>query len=245
MDRGEHAFHAEQGDRDWWQVGIRACTLAVLPRDLSGMRSLDLGAGPGYFVRELVARGADARGVELDSFAVEQAPRLGVGDRIVEGRLQEALPRTAELDLVSMLDVLPHREVDEAEVLAGVGNSLAPAGRLLLRLPAYQWLYGPHDRYVHQIRRYSLGDVPALCAAAGLSVERITFANCVLFGAVLASRIRRGRDGGSYSYNQVRSGSVNRLLLTILLGEAALIGRGARLPWGTSLIVLLRKPGRP
>src|SRR5207248_8229803 len=59
---------------------------------------------------------------------------------------------------------------------------------MLLRVPAYQRLYGHHDRYVHQLRRYGSGDVEQLAVQAGLRVARRSFANMLLFGIVLAAR---------------------------------------------------------
>jgi len=156
VDPSEHRFLFEQGARDWWQVGMRACTLAVLPAAARSGRALDLGAGCGWFVREL---GPGAHGVELSEDAVAFAAEAGAD--VEHGRIEDVLPAEG-LELVSCLDVLPHREVDEPAVLRDAGASLAPGGRLLLRLPAFQRLYGAHDRFVHQVRRYDRSDVPAL-----------------------------------------------------------------------------------
>jgi 2-polyprenyl-3-methyl-5-hydroxy-6-metoxy-1,4-benzoquinol methylase len=242
MEPSEYEFLCEQGDRDWWQVGMRASTLALVP-PLPGATALDLGAGCGYVVRDLGARGLRARGVELNEYAAAFAGRLGA---VVEhGRLQDHLGPGRELDLITLLDVLPHREVDEDATLVALGQSVRPGGRVLLRLPAYRRLYGRHDRYVHQRRRYDARDVAPLAARAGLEVERTTFANCVLFGAVAAvhvlDRLRGGTEGSS---NQRYPGPVNAALRAVLLAEAALIRRGVRLPWGSSLLVLLRRPER-
>lgn len=238
MDPSEHRFLFEQGARDWWQVGMRACTLAVLPPEARSGRALDLGSGCGWFVREL---GPGARGVELSDEAVAFAGELGA--RVEQGRIQDVLPADG-LDLVSCLDVLPHREVDEPSVLRDAGASLAPGGRLLLRLPAFRRLYGAHDRFVHQVRRYDRADVPALARTAGLEVERVTFANCLLFPLVLAGRIAEALRGGgeTRSSNRELPRPLNAALRRVLLAEAGLIRRGVNLPFGSSLIVLMRRP---
>lgn len=239
MDASEHRFLYEQGGRDWWQVGMRACTLAALPPGARGGRSLDLGAGCGWFVRDL---GPGARGVEMSADAVAFARELGAD--VKQGRIQDALPDTG-LTLVTCLDVLPHREVDEPAVLRDAGASLAPGGRLLLRLPAFQRLYGAHDRFVHQVRRYDRADVPTLARQAGLEVERATFANCLLFPLVLAGRLaealRRGGEEGRSS-NRALPRPLNAVLRRVLLAEASLLRRGVNLPFGSSLIVLMRRP---
>jgi SAM-dependent methyltransferase len=244
VELGEHEFLVHHGDRDWWQVGMRACTLAMVPREAAGGRALDLGSGCGWFVRDLRRVGLDATGVEMSEYAVAHAELTGQTGRIALGRLQDALAAGDPLDLISCLDVLPHRTVDEDEVLGLAAARLRPGGWLLLRLPAYAWLYGHHDRYVHQLRRYSVSDVSALADRAGLEVARTSFANWALFGVVLAARAaeRLRPPAEDHSSNRVWPASVNAGLRAVLLAEARLIRRGVRLPWGSSLLVLLRRP---
>ena len=157
MELGEHEFLCSHGDDDWWQVGMRACTLAMLPDGLEGSRALDLGAGCGYVVRDLRRRGIDAEGVELSPYAVERSADIGMESHLRVGRLQDALDTTSDLGLITCLDVLPHREVDEREVLASAARRLRPGGLMLLRVPAYQRLYGHHGsaRRAAQLRQHA------------------------------------------------------------------------------------------
>jgi len=73
----------------------------------------------------------------------------------------------------------------------------------------------------------------------------VTFANCLLFPLVLASRLaealRRGADEARSS-NRELPGPLNAVLRRVLLSEAALIRRGVNLPFGSSLIVVMRRP---
>src|SRR4051794_34982148 len=238
MELGEYEYHCREGDRDWWQVGMRACTLAAVPAPARGP-ALDLGAGCGYFVRDLTAAGMDARGVELSEYAVACAERIGAAGRVQQGRLEDHLSDDLSLDLVSLLDVLPHREVDEPATLAAMAGAVRPGGHVLLRLPAYRWLYGSHDRFVHQVRRYDQRDVAPPAARPGLEGARATFPNCALSPAVLAAHVRERlrRDAPPASSNQRLPGPINTALRAVLLAEAALIRRGVKLPWGSSLLV--------
>jgi SAM-dependent methyltransferase len=245
LDDSEHRYLYERGDSDWWQVGMRACTLAVLPR-LAGP-ALDLGSGCGYVVRDLVARGLDARGVDLSPIAVEYARELGLGDRVTVGRIDDALGSSGAAALISCLDVLPHREVDEEKTVADAAAHLAPGGYFLVRVPAYPRLYGAHDRFVHQTRRYTVQDLTGLLARHGLTVTRTTFANAALFPLLLAKRAvealerKKAGDDLARSSNQALPGPVNRAFLGMLLAESRVIEKGHRLPWGSSLIALGRR----
>ena len=214
MDDSEHRYLYEHGDSDWWQAGMRACTLALLP-PISG-RALDLGSGCGFVVRDLVARGLDAHGVELSPIAVAYAHELGLGDRVTQGRLGDALETSEPAALISCLDVLPHREVDQEQTVAAVAARLVPGGHFLVRVPAYPRLYGAHDRFVHQTRRYSEGDLSGLLTRHGLTVTRTTFANAALFPLLLAKRgvealeRRKAHDDLTRSSNQALPGPINR-----------------------------------
>jgi SAM-dependent methyltransferase len=245
LDDSEHRYLYEHGDTDWWQVGMRACTLALVP-PLDG-RALDLGSGCGYVVRDLVARGLDAHGVDLSPIAVDFARQLGLGGRVTQGRIDDALRSAEPATLISCLDVLPHREVDEEQTVAAVAAALVPGGYFLVRVPAYPRLYGAHDRFVHQTRRYTERDLTGLLARHGLAVRRTTFANAALFPLLLAKRTvealerKSTHDDLARSSNQALPNPVNRAFRGALLGESRVIARGHRLPWGSSLIALAQR----
>jgi hypothetical protein len=78
-------------------------------------------------------------------------------------------------------------------------------------------------------------------------VRRTTFANAALFPLLLAKRgaealeRRSAHDDLARSSNQLLPGPVNRAFRRTLLGEARLIARGRRLPWGSSLLALAER----
>jgi hypothetical protein len=119
---------------------------------------------------------------------------------------------------------------------------MRPGGRLLLRLPAYDWLRGRHDAAVHTARRYTAGQVKSLLQRSGLALERLSYANTFLFPVALAKRLAESflprRKTGSDL--QLGTGRLNRLLQTLLACEAPLAAR-IGLPFGLSVIALGRK----
>ena len=62
--------------------------------------------------------------------------------------------RDQRFDLICMFDVLEHIEHD-TETLMAIKKLLTKHGRILITVPAYQWLYGAHDEFLHHKRRYS------------------------------------------------------------------------------------------
>jgi hypothetical protein len=88
-----------------------------------------------------------------------------------------------------MLDVLEHIERD-AETLVALGKLLKPGGTMVLTVPAYQWMFGPHDEFLHHKRRYSSSGLRKLIVSADLTVRRLTYFNTILFPIAAIVRLK-------------------------------------------------------
>ncbi len=73
--------------------------------------------------------------------------------------------------------------------LAEVRRVLRPGGVLLARVSAHPWLSGPHDLAFNTGRRWRLHDLVRHFQAAGLQVERTTYANSLLSPLIVAARL--------------------------------------------------------
>ena len=100
-----------------------------------------------------------------------------------------ALPfADATFDVVAAFDVVEHCE-PEALAVAELARVLAPGGRLLLSVPAYQWAWSDHDVRAGHHRRYTRPRIVAALEAAGLRVERSTYAFALVFPMFAAERL--------------------------------------------------------
>jgi 2-polyprenyl-3-methyl-5-hydroxy-6-metoxy-1,4-benzoquinol methylase len=94
-----------------------------------GRRLLDVGAYCGYFIDVARTAGFDAEGLELSTWAADQARRLGV--TVHNERLGRLVERAARYDVVTLWDVVEHL-ADPRQELQHVSALLPVGGRLYL-----------------------------------------------------------------------------------------------------------------
>jgi SAM-dependent methyltransferase len=196
-------------------------------------RLLDVGCGPGWDIAEQPA-GVWGVGVDRqwDCWAQMQ-PRANPFVQADAGMLPF---RSGSFDLVLALDLLEQQGLNPETVLGEIRRVLRPGGRLLARVPAHPWLYGPHDRDCGGARRYRKAELAALIQRAGFSLCRLTYANSLIFP--LAALVRFGGRAGllrnDLPWLQKPFGPI---LFAVLNSEARWLRR-CNLPIGLSLVCL-------
>src|SRR5699024_5430536 len=126
---------------------------------------------------------------------------------------------------------------------------LAPGGRLLASVPAYDWAWSDHDVRAGHYRRYTRGRLTAAVRGAGFGVEQATYAFCAVFPFFAAERVARrlrerraGRQptGQATGLRQVHP-AIEAVLLGLCRAETRVLRR-APLPFGPSVLLAARKP---
>jgi SAM-dependent methyltransferase len=161
----------------------------------------------------------------------------------VQGSVSSLPFADESFDAVVSIDVLCHAGVDEQQAIAEAARVLKPGGRLLVQVPAFDWLRGEHDAAVWTKRRYRCGEIANLLRAAGLSARRSAYRNALLFPlAVVARLARRGRRSREGARSDVRPvpAPINALLSAVLAFERRI---PVALPFGLSVFVVGEKEG--
>jgi SAM-dependent methyltransferase len=225
----------ELEDRHWWFRGRRAAIWALIER--AGVDSaphlLDAGCGTG---RNLVEFGrlGEAEGIDFSEQAVEFCHQRGLTG-VRQGPV-ETLPFDSDrFDLILATDVIEHLR-DDVVALTELRRVAARGGRIVITVPAYQWLWSQHDVSLHHYRRYTTPRLRRAAVAAGWQPVLSTYFFTAMLPLVAATRIGRGLLGRHESSDLALSrAAVSQVLEAPIRGEAALIRRGARLPFGVSL----------
>lgn len=170
----DHA--ARQHDRyTWAKYAITSRWLGAATRGTKPVLA-NIGCGSGEYNQVAVDLGYDVIACEPEKSAFDIAkthePRTSCS--IANYGLFELADAGVQADFVVMHDVLEHI-ADESGAVDAIERVLKPGGRLVLSVPAGQWLFGYHDRMLGHYRRYNK---PTLLHA----LKRFQTLECRYFG---------------------------------------------------------------
>ncbi len=230
---------------DYWWYRARADLLetALAPHVGNPRRLLDVGSADGPSVAWLrghghrVALDIDPRGLEPGGVC-GSATELPFDDGV--------------FDVVAAFDVIEHC-APESAALAEIHRVLAPGGRFLMSVPAYQWAWTHFDDHNHHHRRYTRKRVRSMLERNGFRTLRVSYMFAGTFPFFAADRVRtrfreRGRPAPVLAPDDVPalpsvSPAVERLLMTATEVDRRMLPR-RDLPFGSSVVAAACKPGR-
>ena len=150
-------------NRHPWELSRADMVLVLLARNARSTRYADVGSGDLHFARRLCEL------TDAPVYAVD----VNYGNRGVEGQLVictdlDQVP-SGSVDCVVLMDVLEHVD-DDVGLLRAVGRVLAPAGQLLITVPAHAFLWSDHDVFLGHRRRYNRRHLRGVLQRGGLNV---------------------------------------------------------------------------
>jgi SAM-dependent methyltransferase len=203
---------------------------------------LTAGCGTGINLKYLQILG-DVYGLDNSKNALKFSRIRGLHS-LVCGSVDK-LPFKNELfDLVLALDVIEHMDEDISAVRE-LNRVLKPGGRLIIAVPAFQFLWTSHDLAVHHKRRYTRSGLLNILRLNGFENEKATYWNFFLFLPVAIVRLlkRFHRSGNAMQTDLAELPSLlNGLLLGIIRIENVILMR-FDLPVGISVMCACRKVG--
>ena len=248
-------FEAE--DRHFWFRArnrviakvIQGLVAAMQP----GYKVLEVGCGTGNVLRVLeqtCTRGSVV-GMDLFNEGLHYA-RQRTSCALVMGDTRHP-PFAHQFNLVCLFDVLEHIPEDVL-TMQDLHRLLLPGGTLFLTVPSRPELWSYFDVASCHRRRYQLGGLEQKLLGAGLEVDYISEFMAALFPLAWLKRRLLGSSGRALSPSESREQAMrefrvfpllNGILSWLLSLESGWIARRRRLPFGTSILVLAHKPGRP
>lgn len=177
MDLKEINILDEDIDQHWYYKS-KAKAMERLLNGLTIKSILDIGAGSAFFSRYLL-RQTNA----LEAYCVDTSYKTNSIDlennKKIYFRKNIETAETKEADLVLLMDVLEHVD-DDVGLLKEYISKVPNGSTFLITVPAFNFLYGPHDVYLEHRRRYTLNQLEEVVRDAGLNIEK----GCYFFGMV-------------------------------------------------------------
>ena len=232
-------------DRMWWFAAMHANLLMAAQQsalDKLDLPILDAGCGTGGFLSRLATEycGRPVVGLDLDRQACTRAA-IKSGRPVCAGSINDLPFANDALAAIFSADVLCHEGVDERRALRQFHRCLTQNGWLILNLPAYRWMLSRHDAAVSNIRRYTATGLRRLLTAVGFRPVYISYWNAVLLPLMVIARKLVPEDHGVISDVRLYPNWVEMLCRTATALETALLRRGARLPFGGSILAIAVK----
>jgi SAM-dependent methyltransferase len=238
MERAVYEQMAEHDQRHWWYRARREVLAALIRRVAAPPqdgRILEIGCGTGHNLAMLSEFG------RVDALELDDEARAMAEVRLGRPVMSAPLPELAGVpertyDLVGAFDVIEHIEDDRA-ALASIARTLKPHGKLVMTVPAHQWMWSAHDVVNHHKRRYSKGALRQLVEGSPLKLERIGYFNSLLFPVAVAERLSAKLRGKEDADLKLPAAPLNAALERAFAAERHLVAR-LPLPPGLSLFAV-------
>jgi SAM-dependent methyltransferase len=241
MERDEYRRMYEAERTHFWFRGTRAIVFDQV-RSLADrvVSVLDVGCGTGGTLSQMPSNWT-ATGVDYSPEALGFARSRG-HVRLVQATATDLPVASARFDLAFALDVIEHCD-DDLAVVRELRRILRPEGTLVATVPAFQFLFGPHDVALAHRRRYRRARFGGLLQEAGFEIEKLSYFNTVLFAPSAAVRVA-AKLAGIRDVNKSDAGQLprplNELLFRIFASERSIL-RSWNMPIGLSILAVARR----
>jgi SAM-dependent methyltransferase len=229
----------------FWFRGFRAFVRPEIVSAAGGrgaLRILDCGCGAGHNL-ELLNPFGDVFGFDVTAGGLALARTRG--RPLVRADAVRVPFASGSFDLVASFDMLQHVE-DDQQAVGEMARVLKPGGTLVFTAAAMEWLRGDHSEAWQELRRYTRGSAGALAARAGLEVTRASYLFATLFPLMAVARmaqraVRPFRGPRIDTDISVPPAPINGAL-SALVGAEATLAPHLSFPFGSSVLVVARKP---
>ncbi len=206
---------------------------------------LDIGCGTGRMAvdaylagfKEVVATDVEE---QLLRFAKHTSKKRGA--KIKTKRLSiESLKKLgkSKFDNIICLDVLEHLENDK-KASENIHYILKKGGRVVINIPAFDFLYGKRDKAMGHLRRYSKGEIINLLENSGFTIKDVQYWNFLglivyfIFEKILGARVDERLRYKPQTF-------LEKSLQKLIFNWVKVVENNVRFPIGLSLLIIAEK----
>jgi SAM-dependent methyltransferase len=247
MNPAEYERMFAHEDHNWWFVSRRELVARLIGRLAAGRPNsliVDVGCGTGA-TASLLGQFGRVVGIDFSPLALGPCRERGIS-QLVAARAEQLPIEGGVADALVATDLIEHLD-DDVAALREFRRVLKPGGVAVVTVPAYQMLWGEHDEALMHRRRYTTGSMRRAAEAAGFQTDELNHALCFLFPLALgrlAGRSRRPVNRPPEAQVARVPAPINRALIGLQRFESRVADR-IRLPFGLSVVAVLRRPAMP
>ena len=146
-----------------------------------------------------------------------------------------------QFDLIIASDILEHLQNDSLAIKQWY-RILKPNGRMIIMVPAFNFLWSSHDLANHHFRRYTKDQLQAVLHQAGLKIERLSYASIsTFFPAVIIRFIQRLQPPKTNNFQLRSSHSGFNDILTKIVNFENSVLKYINYPFGVSVFAIVKK----
>lgn len=202
------------------------------------LKILDAGCGTGLLAKKMEIYG-NVYAVDLNQEALIFSKKRNL--KYLKKASISRLPFIDNFfDVITCIDVLYHKNVDDQKALQEFKRVLKPQGILIIKVPAFDWLRGNHDIIVETKKRYKKQEIEILLRDANFNIIRISYFFAIIFPFIFTKRLMDKFNKNITSEVGSLPFLLNKLFFFLTNFELAILSK-YNLPFGVSVISVAKK----
>lgn len=244
MDKNYYIEYYKLERENWWfkaRLNIIQAQVAWIANGRKDLNILNVGTATGATSVMLEAFGR-VKSVEYDKDCYDFVrERLDID--LEQGSILELQFKDEQYDLVCAFDVIEHVE-DDHKAVSEMLRVCKKNGHVFITVPAFMFLWGPHDVVNQHYRRYVSKQLKNLLTPT--HIQFLTYFNSLLFLPVAAVRVLSKlipfkRKGSGSDFGLIESKLLNSLFYKMFMLENSWLSKRIGLSFGVSLLAIAQK----
>ena len=247
MDKSYLEQYGDLENNHWWFVVRRKIILQTMRRFIAGQPAtaisiLNAGAASGVSSKWMSDLG---RVVSLENEPLFVASLREQQMKVIEASIDDIPLGDNIFEVVCAFDVIEHIK-DDRKAVEELLRVCKPGGLLFLAVPAFNSIRGNHDVINGHYRRYTRSGIKALLDQQSVTILYSSYFNTILFIPIfLYRKIQRVFNHPARTmkadFDFQKTNRVTNTFFKLLFGMEVFLLKYFRLPYGVSLIMVMRK----
>ncbi|MBU0532196.1 class I SAM-dependent methyltransferase [Candidatus Micrarchaeota archaeon] len=239
MDKQYEKKHHALEKTHWWFIARCDIIKRLLKASNKNLKILDLGCGGGSLLLSLQKQGfSNIHGIDLSENAIKLCKSSGLPNvSLMNGEQMKFKDNSFDFIIVS--DVLEHIKDDKA-ALSESFRILKSSGKIIVFVPAFDFLWSGHDDVNLHYRRYSAQTLNNKLESAGFQISRTSYWNFFLFIPAFLLKFLQKFSKKTTDQLYESNPLVNFLLIKLLFFENFLL-EYINFPFGVSVFSIAEK----